>query len=148
MTRLAVICAAAVSLAVGLAGCGPSSSDEPDHAELEKLTREWMTAVAGRDGAAVCATYVHGAEGLADCVATIGKRLAASPLADLPPAAMRAGKLSLMSGGSCCIATAVISTVKPDFRRTVLLLDSENPGNSFLVAQDPLCGPRECGRAR
>jgi hypothetical protein len=42
-------------------------------------------------------------------------------------------------------ATAVVTTGEPQFRRTVLLLDSENPGNAFLVAQDPLCGPRECG---
>jgi len=30
----------------------------------------------------------------------------------------------------------------------MLMLDFENPGNSYLVAQDPLCGSRECGRAR
>lgn len=107
-----------------------------------------MTAVAALDGEGICATYVHGVKGSPDCTAVLAKRLAASPLADIPACGATHREVEPLHEGDCCIATAVISTSKPDFRRTVQLLDSENPGNSFLVARDPVCGPRECGRAR
>jgi hypothetical protein len=141
-----VICAAAVALVAGLAGCGPA--DDHDTAELTKLTRTWMAAVADRDAAAICRTYVHGGDGPAGCVAAVRRRLPRAALAEIPPAVLRKGFVSIKTGGTCCVEAAVVTTSTPDYRRTVLLLDSENPGNSYLVAQDPLCGSRECGRAR
>lgn len=141
-----VILAAIAALAAGLAACGPP--DEPDTTEMTTLTRAWMAAVALGDGASICATYAHSGDGPTGCVAAVDERLADSALADIPGDILRKGSVSIQTGGTCCIATAVVTTSEPDFRRTVLLLDSENPGNSFLVAQDPLCGSRECGRAR
>jgi len=143
MTRPS-ICVAVLALAFWLVGCGPS--DEPDTAEMKKLTRAWTSAVARGDAASVCATYVHSGDGPAGCVAVVEKRLADSALAEIPAASLRDGRVGVQTGGTCCIATAIITTSEPDRRRTVLLLDSENPGNSFLVAQDPLCPSRECGR--
>jgi hypothetical protein len=143
-----LICAAVVALVSGgLATCGPAD-DHDDTAELTKLTRTWMAAVADRDAAAICRTYVHGGDGRPGCVAAVRRRLRRSPLAKIPPAVLRKGLISLKTGGSCCIEVAVVTTGEPDYRRTVLLLDSDNPGNSYLVAQDPLCGSRECGRER
>ena len=107
-----------------------------------------MAAVAARDAGALCRTYVHGGDGRVGCGVAVRRRLARSPLADIPPAVLRKGVVSVQVAESCCLATAVVTTSEPDFRRTVLLLDSENPGNSFLVAQDPICGSRECGRER
>jgi ketosteroid isomerase-like protein len=147
MMRRPLVCAVVVALAAGFGGCGPEE-DHDDTAELTKLTRTWMAAVADRDAAAICRTYAHSGDGPEGCVAAVRRRLRRSALAEIPPAVLRKGFVSVKTGGSCCVEASVVTTGEPDFRRSVLLLDSENPGNSYLVAQDPLCGSRECGRAR